>query len=107
MTLCEHVFVSTKGGAARWFEGSVRRGDLAGALSELDALPRPVTPLYALGLVVLLGEARDPRHGRWAARWAGRLALEQATVDLAALGQFVAELSAAAAAGRAGPRAAR
>ena len=45
------------------------------ALSELGELPRPLPARYALALVVLLGEAGDARHGRWAARWAAQVTL--------------------------------
>lgn len=93
--LCEHVFVSIKGRPAGWFEAAIRRGDLTAALSELGELPRPLAPRYALGLVVLLGEAGDARHGRWAARWAAQVTLSDPGVDLAALAELVRALAAA------------
>ncbi len=99
---CEHAFVSIKGRPGSWFEAAVRRGDLSTALSELGELPRPLAPRYALGLVVLLGEAEDPRHGRWAARWAAHVTLADAQVDLAALAELVRTLAAAPRLGRAG-----
>jgi hypothetical protein len=92
---CEHAFVSIKGRPGSWFEAAVRRGDLTMALSELGELPRPLAPRYALGLVVLLGEAEDPRHGRWAARWAAHVTLADAQVDLGALAELVRTLAGA------------
>ena len=97
--------MSIKGRPGTWFENAVRRGDLGAALSEASELPRPLPPLHALGLVMLLGEASDPRHGRWAARWAAQLTLAQPTVDLAVLGELVDALEAAAASDRSGRRA--
>jgi hypothetical protein len=94
--------VSIKGRPASWFEAAVRRGDLSTALSELGELPRPLAARYALGLVVLLGEAEDPRHGRWAARWAAHVTLADAQVDLGALAELVRTLAAAPRLGRAG-----
>ena len=72
------------------------------ALSELGELPRPLASRYALGLVVLLGEAEDPRHARWAARWAAHVTLADAQVDLAALAELVRTLAAAPHLGKAG-----
>ncbi|MCA1678335.1 MAG: hypothetical protein LC777_05000 [Actinobacteria bacterium] len=72
------------------------------ALSELGELPRPLAPRYALALVVLLGEADDARHGRWAARWAAQVTLTDPAVDLAALAELVRALAAAPRLGTAG-----
>jgi hypothetical protein len=52
--------------------------------------------------VVLLGEAEDPRHGRWAARWAAQVTLADAEVDLGVLAEIVRTLAAAPRLGRAG-----
>ncbi|MDQ3092440.1 MAG: hypothetical protein M3R46_12445, partial [Actinomycetota bacterium] len=65
-----------------WFRVAVQRGDLAGAMAEVDAL-RPLGLGPALGLAVLLAEARDPRADRAAARWLARLALERPGVGSA------------------------
>ena len=94
--------MSIKGRPASWFEAAIRRGDLTAALSELGELPRPLPPRYALALVVLLGEAGDARHGRWAARWAAQVTLADAHVDLAALAELVRALAAAPGLGNAG-----
>lgn len=67
-----------------WFRVAVQRGDLAGAMAEVDAL-RPLGLGPALGLAVLLAEARDPRADRAAARWLARLALERPGVGTAQL----------------------
>ena len=72
------------------------------ALSELGELPRPLPARYALALVVLLGEAGDARHGRWAARWAAQVTLADAHVDLAALAELVRAFAAAPRLGGAG-----
>jgi hypothetical protein len=70
----------------------VRRGDLAGALSEASELPRPLPAALAL-----LGDAGDPRHPRWAARWAARFTLDHDSVDLEVLAELCRLLSATAA----------
>jgi len=88
--------VSIKGSPSRWFEAAVRRGDLAAALGEASELPWPLAPAYGLALVVLLGEAHDPRHGRWSARWAAQMTLQHSAVDLAVLGELVYLLEALA-----------
>jgi hypothetical protein len=87
--LCEHTFVSIKGRPGQWFEAAVRRGDLCAALAEVPELPQPLPLGWALALVVLLDDASDPRYPRWAARWAGRIAVERDTVDLSALAELV------------------
>ena len=94
--------MSIKGRPAGWLDAAIRRGDLSAALSELGELPRPLVPRYALGLVVLLGEAGDARHGRWAARWAAQVTLADPGVDLAALAELVRVLAAAPRLGIAG-----
>lgn len=63
----------------------MRSGNLAGALAEVPDLPRPLAMHHALGLVVLFGEAGDPRFPRASARWLGRFSLERASVDLEAM----------------------
>jgi hypothetical protein len=60
----------------------VRARDLSGALVEAAEL-RPLNLGYALALVVLFGEAGDPRFPRASARWLARLVLERADVQLA------------------------
>ena len=65
-------------------------------------MPRPLAARYALGLVVLLGEAGDARHGRWAARWAAQVTLADPGVDLSALAELVRALAAAPRLGTAG-----
>lgn len=72
-----------------WFEAAIRRGDLTAAPSELSELPHPLALRYALSLVVLLGEAGDARHGRWAARWVAQVTLADPGVDLAALAELM------------------
>jgi hypothetical protein len=81
--------VSVKGNPASWFEAAVRRGDLAGALGEIPALPRPLSLAYALAIVVLMRERGDARHARAAARWAARLTLERKSVTLTDLAAAV------------------
>ena len=71
-----------KGSPGRWFEHSVRARDLSGALAEAAEL-RPLNLGYALALVVLFGEADDPRFPRASARWLARLVLERKGVRLA------------------------
>ncbi len=63
-----------------WYTQAVQRGDLPGAMAEVDAL-RPLSLGPALGLAVLLAEARDPRADRAAARWLARLTLERPDVN--------------------------
>lgn len=78
--------MSIKGSPRVWFEAAVQRGELAAAVAEVDAL-RPLGLGYALGLTVLLAEARDPRADRAIARWLARLTLERpgvATADVRA-----------------------
>jgi hypothetical protein len=74
----------------------LRRGDLTGALSEASELPRPLPTAQALALVVMLGDTADVRHGRWAARWIGRVALERDSVTLATVTELAALLGRAA-----------
>jgi NAD(P)-dependent dehydrogenase (short-subunit alcohol dehydrogenase family) len=68
-------------------------GDLAGALGEVPALPRPMSLAYALAIVVLMGEQGDARHPRAAARWAARLSLERESVTLPDLAAAVSALA--------------
>lgn len=67
-------------------------GSLGGALAELPELRRPLPLPYALGLVVLFGEAGDGRFGRAGARWIARFALERPTVDVRAIHTAVVAL---------------
>ncbi len=62
-----------------------------GALVEADAL-RPLGLPYALALVVLMGETRDPRFDRAAVRWVARLTLERSTIGVADVRAAVAAL---------------
>lgn len=88
--------MSIKGSPQHWFEGAVQDGSLARALTEVPDLHPPLSLPYALGLVVLFGEAQDPRFPRAAAKWVGRFALEQPTVELPALRTVVLALAALA-----------
>ena len=88
--------MSIRGRPSRWFEQAVRRGDLAGALGEASELARPLPSAHALALVVLLGDSGDARHGRWAARWIGRAALERDSVTLTTVAELTDLLQRAA-----------
>lgn len=61
---------------------------MAGALSQASELPRPLPSAHALALVVLLGDTGDARHGRRAARWIGRVALEREGVTLTTVAEL-------------------
>lgn len=73
--------MSIKGRSSTWFEGAIRRRDVASALAEATQM-RPLTLGYALALTVVLGETRDPRFPRAAARWIARFTMECASVDV-------------------------
>ena len=95
--------MSIRGRPGDWFEQALRRGDLAGALSEASELPKPLPSADALALVVLLGDVGDARYDRWGARWVGRVAVERDSVSLATVGELV-ELLERASAGDAAAR---
>ena len=87
--------MSIKGRPQHWLEQAVATGNLPLALGEAAELrPLPLSP--ALGLVCLLYEAGDARVSRAGPRWAARLTLERATVDVHELSELVDALQHAA-----------
>jgi hypothetical protein len=75
------VFVSIKGSPRRWFEASLKSGDLAGVRSAAAELPQ-ISLADALAIVMLMAADGDRAFERAAVRWLGRLALERPGVGL-------------------------
>jgi hypothetical protein len=91
--VCEHVFVSIKGGAYKWLRAALERRDLAGARSAAAELGR-LNLADAASVVVLMARASDPAFERAAVRWLARLAAERPSI---ALDQFASAAAALAA----------
>src|SRR4051794_17502011 len=80
-SLCEHAFVSIKGGAYRWLRAALERGDLASARSAAAEIGR-LNLADAASVVLLMAAARDPAYERAAVRWLERLAAERPGIAL-------------------------
>jgi hypothetical protein len=72
---CEHAFVSASASAYGRFHRALERQELSEALAAAAELPQ-VRLDDALELVILMARDRDRRFDRAAARWIGRLLVE-------------------------------
>jgi hypothetical protein len=92
-TLCEHVFVTAQGSPLTRYRRAIESRSLA--LAELAAREATYLSLPdALGLLALYAAAEDPKYARAAARWLGRLGLEQPELGLAEMQLAAAALAA-------------
>jgi hypothetical protein len=87
--LCEHAFVSIKGGPYSRFRRALDIGRLQLVLGAAAELPRLELP-DALEVLVLMADQAPERYPRAAVRWLGRLAVERPGLTLAELRLAVA-----------------
>src|SRR5439155_1232228 len=80
--VCEHVFVSIRGGGYRWFKSALRRGDLAGVRAAATELGGNVNLADALSIVLLMAARRDDAYDRAAVRWLARFLCERPAIAL-------------------------
>ena len=79
--MCEHVFVSIKGGAYPRFRRALEAGNPLIVRAAAAELTPPLSLPDALAVTLVLHS--DPRFDRVAARWTARLSLECSSVSLA------------------------
>jgi hypothetical protein len=79
--VCEHVFVSIKGGAYPRFRRALEAGNALIVRAAAAELTPPLSLADALAVTLVLHD--DERFDRAAARWTARLSLETASVSLA------------------------
>lgn len=87
--VCEHAFVSIKGGSYARFRRAVESGNLTLVRAAAAELPR-INLDDALRVCLLLRAADAAGYERAAIRWLGRFALEHPGATLAMLHQAVA-----------------
>lgn len=73
--------MSIKGRPYTWFEHSLDRSDLPGAIAAAAELDR-ISLADALRLLALIGQKKPDLYDRAAVRWFGRLLLEQPGLTL-------------------------
>jgi hypothetical protein len=89
ISICEHLFVPTKGGSYTRFRRALESGNLTLVRAAAAELPR-VNLDDALRVCLLLRTADAAGYERAAIRWIGRFALEHPGATLAMLHQAVA-----------------